>query len=110
MIERVAQDRAADGLQFRCDFTDPDRILGLQRHRCDLRANLSQLPYRETGQRDAKQQQCAKTAIEPAANPEIKKHHGGEFLQALRVWDPEENETNREVRERRANLSLSLKR
>ena len=76
MIERIAQDRTADRLQFGRDLADPDRIGGLQRQLCDLGTDASQLPDREPGERRTKQQQRAKAAIEPAANSEVERRHG----------------------------------
>ena len=75
VIEGVAENSAADSLKFSGDFTGPDRILGLQRHGTDLRANFSQLPHRKARQARAKQHEGAKAGIEPAANSETKKRH-----------------------------------
>jgi hypothetical protein len=44
-------------------------------HGPDLGVDSPELPHREAGQRRAKQQQRAKTTIEPAANSEIEKRH-----------------------------------
>ena len=76
MIERVAEDGAPDRLEVCGDFADPYGVLGLQRHRRNLAAELVQLPNRETSKAHAKQQQRGETAIEAAANSKVEKRHG----------------------------------
>ncbi len=75
MVEIVAQDGAANGLQFRGDLDGPDRVLGLDRHRLDVVLNPPKLPHAESGERGAEQDQRAETTIKPAANPQIEERH-----------------------------------
>ena len=75
MIEGVAQDGAANGLQLRRDITHTDGIFGLHGHVLDVRVNSPQLPYGEARERRAKQQKCAKAAVQATANSGIEKRH-----------------------------------
>ena len=76
VVEIVAQDGAANGLQFRGDLNGPNGVVRLDRHRSNGILDRLQLPNPEAGEHGAKQDQRAKATIETAANSEIEQRHG----------------------------------
>ncbi len=76
LVERIAQDAAADRLQLGRDLADADGVLRLQAQQIDLVADGRKLRYGEGGKACAKHQEDGEAAIEPTANPKIQERHG----------------------------------